>query len=72
MSKRLKLVSATEAEMEERSFVNPYPDCDQGVLTSSNSSTDSDSNELFDANGKVSDYKIDYVLRLFTLTSMSS
>ncbi|XP_067107836.1 lanC-like protein 2 isoform X6 [Osmerus mordax] len=55
MSKRLKLVSATEAEMEERSFVNPYPDCDQGVLTSSNSSTDSDSNELFDANGKISE-----------------
>ncbi|XP_071400523.1 lanC-like protein 2 [Centroberyx affinis] len=53
VSKRLKLVSATEAEMEERSFPNPYPDWDQGVLTS-NSGTDVDYDEPFDADGKVS------------------
>uniref|UniRef100_A0A3B4US37 LanC lantibiotic synthetase component C-like 2 (bacterial) n=1 Tax=Seriola dumerili TaxID=41447 RepID=A0A3B4US37_SERDU len=53
MSKRLKLISATEAEMEERSFPNPYPDWDQGVLTS-NSGADVDYNEPFDAEGKVS------------------
>lgn len=52
MSKRLKLLSATEGEMEERSFVNPYPDWDPGALTS-NSETDVDCNEPFDANGKV-------------------
>uniref|UniRef100_A0A6Q2YNF0 LanC lantibiotic synthetase component C-like 2 (bacterial) n=1 Tax=Esox lucius TaxID=8010 RepID=A0A6Q2YNF0_ESOLU len=55
MSKRLKLVSATEAEMEERSFINPYPDWDQGVFTSSNSGKESDCNEPFDENGKISD-----------------
>uniref|UniRef100_UPI0037E8C5BB lanC-like protein 2 n=1 Tax=Semicossyphus pulcher TaxID=241346 RepID=UPI0037E8C5BB len=53
MSKRLKLISATEAEMEERSFSNPYSDWDQGVLTS-NSGADVDFNEPFDAEGKVS------------------
>lgn len=52
MSKRLKLISATEAEMEERCFPNPYPDWDQGVLTS-NSGADVDYNEPFDAEGKV-------------------
>uniref|UniRef100_A0A4W5M8A4 LanC lantibiotic synthetase component C-like 2 (bacterial) n=1 Tax=Hucho hucho TaxID=62062 RepID=A0A4W5M8A4_9TELE len=55
MSKRLKLVSATEAEMEERSFINPYPDWDQGVFTSSNSGTDGDCNEPFGENGKISE-----------------
>ncbi|XP_024910448.1 lanC-like protein 2 [Cynoglossus semilaevis] len=49
MSKRLKLISATEAEMEERSFSNPYPDREQGVLPSS-SAEDSD---FLDADGKV-------------------
>ncbi|KAI3355520.1 hypothetical protein L3Q82_017902, partial [Scortum barcoo] len=53
VSKRLKLISATEAEMEERSFPNPYPDWDQGVLTS-NSGADRDYNEPFDEEGKVS------------------
>lgn len=53
MSKRLKLISATEAEMEERSFPNPYPDWDQGVLTS-NSGADTVYDEPFDAEGKVS------------------
>lgn len=52
MSKRLKLISATEAEMEERSFPNPYPDWEQGVPTS-NSGADVDYNEPFDAEGKV-------------------
>ncbi|KAM6953279.1 lanC-like protein 2 [Aplochiton taeniatus] len=52
MSKRMKLVSATEAEMEERSFVNPYPDWDQG---SANKGSNDDFNELFDADGKISD-----------------
>ncbi|XP_020350142.1 lanC-like protein 2 [Oncorhynchus kisutch] len=55
MSKRLKLVSATEAEMEERSFINPYPDWDKGVFTSSNSGMDSDCNEPFGENGKISE-----------------
>lgn len=52
MSKRLKLISATEAEMEERCFSNPYPDWDPGVVTS-NSGADVDYNEPFDADGKV-------------------
>lgn len=54
MSKRLKLISVTEAEMEERSFPNPYSDWDQGVLTS-NSGAELDHNEPFDAEGKVRD-----------------
>lgn len=53
MSKRLKLVTTSESEMEERSFINPFPDWDQGVFTSSNSGQDSDGSEPFDANGKV-------------------
>lgn len=53
MSKRLKLVTTSESEMEERSFTNPFPDWDQGVFTSSNSGQDSDGSEPFDANGKV-------------------
>lgn len=52
MSKRLKLISATEAEMEERSFPNPYPDWDPGVLTI-DTGADVDYNEPFDAEGKV-------------------
>ncbi|KAG5268720.1 hypothetical protein AALO_G00215700 [Alosa alosa] len=52
MSKRLKLVTTSESEMEERSFVNPFPDWDQGVFSSSNSGQDSDGSEPFDANGK--------------------
>ncbi|XP_048832836.1 lanC-like protein 2 isoform X2 [Brienomyrus brachyistius] len=55
MSKRLKLVSGSDSEMEERSFVNPFPDCDQGVLTSPNSATEDDAGEPFDANGKISE-----------------
>ncbi|XP_041823702.1 lanC-like protein 2 [Melanotaenia boesemani] len=53
MSKRLKLISATEAEMEERSFSNPYPDWDQGVLTA-DAGADVQVNEPFNADGKVS------------------
>ncbi|XP_049605469.1 lanC-like protein 2 [Syngnathus scovelli] len=53
MSKRLKLISVTEAEMEERSFPNPYPDWDQGVLSSS-SGAEADYNEPFDGEGMVS------------------
>ncbi|XP_039903017.1 lanC-like protein 2 [Simochromis diagramma] len=53
MSKRLKLISATDAEMEERSFSNPYPDWDQGVLTS-NSGADVVCNDSLDSEGKVS------------------
>ncbi|XP_037135829.1 lanC-like protein 2 [Syngnathus acus] len=53
MSKRLKLISVTEAEMEERSFPNPYTDWDQGVL-SSNSGAEADYNEPFDGEGMVS------------------
>ncbi|CAG5895720.1 unnamed protein product [Menidia menidia] len=53
MSKRLKLISTTEAEMEERSFQNPYPDWDHGVLTA-NAGADADVREPLDADGKVS------------------
>ncbi|XP_077365475.1 lanC-like protein 2 [Festucalex cinctus] len=53
MSKRLKLISVTEAEMEERSFANPYTDWDQGVLAS-NSGAEVDYHEPFDEEGKVS------------------
>lgn len=52
MSKRLKLISASEAEMEERCFPNPYPDWDQGGL-SSTSASDPLPDEPFDAEGKV-------------------
>lgn len=52
VSKRLKLISATDAEMEERSFPNPYPDWDQGAL-SSNSGADPVYDEPFDVEGKV-------------------
>ncbi|KAL0157089.1 hypothetical protein M9458_048335, partial [Cirrhinus mrigala] len=52
MSKRLKLVTGSESEMEERSFINPFPDWDQGLSVSSNSAEDSGGNEPFDANGK--------------------
>lgn len=54
MSKRLKLLTASESEMEERSFPNPFPDWDQGVLTSSSSSANSSIGDTFDPNGKVS------------------
>ncbi|XP_031607057.1 lanC-like protein 2 [Oreochromis aureus] len=53
MSKRLKLISATDAEMEERSFSNPYPDWDQGGLTF-NSGADVVCNDPLDSEGKVS------------------
>ncbi|KAM8880566.1 lanC-like protein 2 [Synchiropus picturatus] len=53
MSKRLKLVSVTEAEMEERSFNNPYPDWDQGVMAGS-PGADPDCRDPFDTEGKVS------------------
>ncbi|KAM9839878.1 lanC-like protein 2 [Aulostomus maculatus] len=53
MSKRLKLISVTEAEMEERSFPNPYPDWDQGVLASHNGAEVNDYEPL-DAEGTVS------------------
>ncbi|XP_054878742.1 lanC-like protein 2 [Poeciliopsis prolifica] len=49
MSKRLKLVSTTEAEMEERSFPNQYPDWEQV----SNAGAELDSDEPLDADGKV-------------------
>lgn len=56
MSKRLKLVTGSESEMEERSFTNPFPDWDQGLMVSSTAGEDdSNSNEPFDANGKVCD-----------------
>uniref|UniRef100_A0A3Q3WF94 Uncharacterized protein n=1 Tax=Mola mola TaxID=94237 RepID=A0A3Q3WF94_MOLML len=52
MSKRLKLSSATEAEMEERSFPNPYPDWDPGVLAS-DAEEDVDLNEPSEEDGQV-------------------
>ncbi|XP_076827463.1 lanC-like protein 2 [Brachyhypopomus gauderio] len=55
MSKRLKLVAASESEMEERSFLNPFPDWDRGTVASSNSAANSDGGDTFDANGKISE-----------------
>lgn len=52
MSKRLKLISS-DAEMKARSFPNPFPDWDQGALTS-NSGADVEYQEPIDAEGKVS------------------
>lgn len=54
MSKRLKLVTASESEMEERSFPNPFPDWDQGVLSASPSAANNSTGDTFDADGKVS------------------
>lgn len=68
MSKRLKLISATEAEMEERSFPNPYPDWDQGVLTS-NSGADVDYNEPFDGEGKVRSVVVFYLNKVLITSS---
>uniref|UniRef100_A0A3Q4G3X1 Uncharacterized protein n=1 Tax=Neolamprologus brichardi TaxID=32507 RepID=A0A3Q4G3X1_NEOBR len=62
MSKRLKLISGTDAEMEERSFSNPYPDWDQGVLTS-NSGADVDCNDPLDSEGKVIKHNIRHIQR---------
>lgn len=53
MSKRMKLVTGPESEMEERSFLNPHPDWDQGTFTPGTAGSESDS-EHFDSNGKVS------------------
>lgn len=53
MSKRLKLVTGSESEMEERSFLNPFPDWDQGVLSPSPSGVHDSTADLFDPNGKV-------------------
>lgn len=50
MSKRLKLLSAPDAEMEERSFPNPYPDWEQGEPASD---ADNQPSEPLDAEGKV-------------------
>lgn len=50
MSKRLKLISASEAEMEERSFPNLYPDWEQGDPASG---PENQRNEPLDAEGKV-------------------
>uniref|UniRef100_A0A3B3VXM1 LanC lantibiotic synthetase component C-like 2 (bacterial) n=1 Tax=Poecilia latipinna TaxID=48699 RepID=A0A3B3VXM1_9TELE len=55
MSKRLKLVSTTEAEMEERSFPNQYPDWEQGLAVS-NAGAELDSDEPLDAEGKFHHY----------------
>ncbi|KTG00116.1 hypothetical protein cypCar_00044058, partial [Cyprinus carpio] len=55
MSKRLKLVTGAEAEMEERSFINPFPDWEQSLSASSDPEEHSGGNEPFDADGKISD-----------------
>lgn len=52
MSKRLKLISATDAEMEERSFPNPYPDWDPG-LPASEAEADADPDEPPEEDGQV-------------------
>ncbi|CAL8311032.1 unnamed protein product [Merluccius merluccius] len=55
VSKRLKLLSAADGDMEERSFPNPYPDWDQRVAASgSEEEEDGDASEPLDASGKVS------------------
>lgn len=48
VSRRLRL-SPADAEMEERSFPNPYPDWDQG----SSSGAEQDHSDVLDADGKV-------------------
>uniref|UniRef100_A0A8C2CPP5 LanC lantibiotic synthetase component C-like 2 (bacterial) n=1 Tax=Cyprinus carpio TaxID=7962 RepID=A0A8C2CPP5_CYPCA len=55
MSKRLKLITGAEAEMEERSFINPFPDWEQSLSASSDPEEHSGGNEPFDADGKISD-----------------
>ncbi len=55
MSKRLKLVTGSEAEMEERSFINPFPDWDPSLPVSSDPAEHSGGNESLDADGKVRD-----------------
>lgn len=50
MSKRLKLISASEAEMEERAFPNLYPDWEQGDPASD---PEDHRNEPLDAEGQV-------------------
>ncbi|XP_017292405.1 lanC-like protein 2 [Kryptolebias marmoratus] len=50
VSKRFKLMSSADAEMEERSFPNPYPDWDQG----SSSGSDGNHSEVLDAEGTLS------------------
>lgn len=50
MSKRLKLITASEAEMEERSFPNLYPDWEQGDPASD---PEDHHNEPLDAEGEV-------------------
>ncbi|KAK7117987.1 hypothetical protein R3I94_021734 [Phoxinus phoxinus] len=56
MSKRLKLASGSESAMEERSFPNPFPDWDPGLLLSPAAGEDEpEPAELFDATGKISD-----------------
>lgn len=56
MSKRLKLVSGSESAMEERSFPNPFPDWDPGLLLSPHAGEhEPEPAELFDATGKISD-----------------
>ncbi|CAB1420141.1 unnamed protein product [Pleuronectes platessa] len=52
VSKRLKLITSSEAEMEERSFPNCFPDWDQRAVPS-NSGADVDYNDPFDEDGKV-------------------
>ncbi|XP_056155559.1 lanC-like protein 2 [Lampris incognitus] len=54
VSKRLRLVSAADAEMEERCFANRYPDYEPAALTSTSADTDVDSNRPLDTNGMVS------------------
>ncbi|KAK2854565.1 hypothetical protein Q7C36_006434 [Tachysurus vachellii] len=55
MSKRLKLVTGSESEMEERSFPNPFPDWDHGVLSSSHTAANSSTGDTFDPNGKITE-----------------
>ncbi|XP_062847270.1 lanC-like protein 2 isoform X3 [Trichomycterus rosablanca] len=53
MSKRLKLVTGSESE--ERSFLNPFPDWDQGAFSPSPSGAHDTTADLFDANGKITE-----------------
>ncbi|XP_042569947.1 lanC-like protein 2 isoform X2 [Cyprinus carpio] len=64
MSKRLKLVTGSESEMEERSFINPFPDREhrehrehreQGLSGTPSAAEHSGANEPLDAGGKISD-----------------
>ncbi|KTF90990.1 hypothetical protein cypCar_00033408, partial [Cyprinus carpio] len=85
MSKRLKLVTGSESEMEERSFINPFPDREhrehrehreQGLSGTPSAAEHSGANEPLDAGGKVCDLALFGIallyLQLYRVTQEAS